>query len=115
SGSAEKGGAHVLKTGKSQMVCDVHNGELRQVFSEKADRDWIRSLSAKSYIAVPLRAHDRVLGAIVMINTSPGRICGPEELSLAEDLAHRAARALENAGLYKSAQTARVESQPANR
>lgn len=115
SAAAEKGGEHVLKTGKSQMVCDIHNGELREVFSEKADRDWIRSLAAKSFIAVPLRAHDRVLGSIVMINTSPGKICGPEELALAEELAHRAALALDNAGLYKSAQKARAESDRANR
>ena len=115
SAAAEKGGAHVLKTGKSQMVCDVHNGELRQVYAEKADRDWIRSLAAKSFIAVPLRAHDRVLGAVVMINTRPGKICGPEELALAEELAHRAALALDNARLYKSAQKARAESDRANR
>ena len=113
--AAEKGGAHVLKTGKSQMVCDVHDGELREIYSEKADRDWIRSLAATSFIAVPLRAHDRVLGAIVMINTSPGKICGAEELALAEELAHRAALALDNAGLYKSAQKAREESDRANR
>src|SRR5947208_1139772 len=113
--AAQKTGAHVLSTGRSQMVCDVHNGELRKVFTEKADRDWLRSLSAKSFIAVPLRAQDRVLGAIVMINTSPGRICGPDELSLAEELAHRAALALDNARLYKSAQKARAESERANR
>jgi signal transduction histidine kinase/response regulator RpfG family c-di-GMP phosphodiesterase len=113
--AARKGGAHVLKTGKSQMVCDVYNGELREVFEEKADRELIRSFSAKSFIAVPLRAHDRVLGAIIMINTSPGRICGHEELSLAEELAHRAALAVDNAGLYQSAQKARAESDRANR
>ena len=115
SATAEKGGAHVLKTGKSQLVCDVHNGELREVFTEKSDRDWIRSLAARSFISVPLRTHDRVLGAIVMINTRPGRICGQEELSLAEELAHRAALALDNAGLYKAAQKARAESDRANR
>jgi signal transduction histidine kinase/DNA-binding response OmpR family regulator len=114
SAAAQKSGARVLSSGKSQMVCDVRNGELREVFAEKADRDWLRSLSAKSFISVPLRAHDRVLGAIVMINTSPGRICGPDELSLAEELAHRAALALDNAGLYKSAQKARAESERAN-
>ena len=113
--AAQISGAHVLKTGKSQLVCDVHNGELREVFAKKSDRDWLRSLSAKSFIAVPLRTHDRVLGALVMINTSPGRICGPDELSLAEELAHRAALALDNAGLYKSAQKARAESERANR
>jgi signal transduction histidine kinase/DNA-binding response OmpR family regulator len=115
SAAAKVGGAHVLKTGKSQMVCDVHNGELREVFSDKADRELIRSFAAKSFIAVPLRAHDRVLGAIVMINTTQGRICGSEELSLVEELAHRAALALDNARLYKSAQKARAESDRANR
>jgi signal transduction histidine kinase/DNA-binding response OmpR family regulator len=112
---AQISGAHVFKTGKSQMVCDVHNGELREVLAKKADRDWLRSLAAKSFIAVPLRTHDRVLGALVMINTTAGRICGPDELSLAEELAHRAALALDNAGLYKSAQMARAESERANR
>ena len=115
SAAAEIGGAHVLKTGKSQMICDVHDGELHEVFSEKTDRELIRSFAAKSFIAVPLRAHDRILGAIVMINTSPGRICGTEELSLVEELAHRATLALENARLYKSAQQARAESERANR
>ena len=113
--AAQIGGAHVLKTGKSQMVCNVHDGELREVFPEKADRELIRSFAAKSFIAVPLRAHDRVLGAIVMINTSAGRMCGTEELSLAEELAHRAALALDNARLYESAQKARTESERANR
>jgi signal transduction histidine kinase/response regulator RpfG family c-di-GMP phosphodiesterase len=113
--AAEIGGAHVLKTGKSQMICDVHHGELREVFSEKADRDLIRSFAARSFIAVPLRAQDRVLGAIVMINTGASRICGEEELSLVEELAHRAALALDNARLYKSAQKARAESDRANR
>jgi signal transduction histidine kinase/response regulator RpfG family c-di-GMP phosphodiesterase len=113
--AAQIGGAHVLKTGKSQMVCDVHDGELHEVFSEKADRELIRSFSAKSFIAVPLRTHERVLGAIVMINTSAGRFCGTEELSLVEELAHRAALALDNARLYKSAQEARAESERANR
>src|SRR3954451_22387941 len=40
---AQISGAHVLKTGKSQLVCDTHNGELREVFQKKADRDWLRS------------------------------------------------------------------------
>ncbi|MDP9098746.1 MAG: ATP-binding protein, partial [Verrucomicrobiota bacterium] len=115
SAAARVGGAHVLKTGKSQMLCDVQEGDLHEVFSKKADWELIRSFSAQSFIAVPLRAHDRVLGALVMINTSPERICGSEELSLAEELARRAALALDNARLYKSAQKARAESERANR
>jgi signal transduction histidine kinase/ActR/RegA family two-component response regulator len=97
------------------MVCDLLAGELREVFTAKADRELIRSFSAQSFIAVPLRAHDRILGALVMINTNPKRICGHEELSLLEELAHRASLALDNASLYKAAQQARAESERANR
>src|SRR5207248_2399112 len=46
-----------------------------------------------------------------------GRISGQsggEEPSLAEELAHRAALAIDNAGLYKVAQKARAESERAN-
>jgi len=115
SAAAQRGGAHVVKTGRSHLVCDLHNGELGTVFDEKADRDLIRSFSTKSFIAVPLRAHEQVLGALVMINTAPGRMCGSEELSLAEELAHRAGLALDNARLYNSAQKARAEAERANR
>jgi signal transduction histidine kinase/response regulator RpfG family c-di-GMP phosphodiesterase len=115
SAAARRSGASVFETGKSQMVCDLHNGELREVFEHEEDRDLIRSLAAKSFIAVPVRTHDRVLGAIVMVNTTEGRICGHDELSLAEELAHRAALALDNAGLYQAAQKARTEAESANR
>ena len=46
----------------------------------------------------------------MMFNTTPERACGPNELSLAEELAHRAALALDNARLYKVAQKARDRS-----
>ncbi len=63
---------------------------------------------------MPLKTYDRVLGAIVMVNTSEGRMCGTEELALAEELAQRAALAIDNASLYKAAQKARAESERAN-
>jgi nitrogen-specific signal transduction histidine kinase/CheY-like chemotaxis protein len=49
-----------------------------------------------------------------MVNTSEGRMCGTEELALAEELAHRAALAIDNASLYKAAQKARAEAERAN-
>jgi signal transduction histidine kinase/DNA-binding response OmpR family regulator len=112
--TAQRSGARILKTGRSQMCCDLQNGALHEVFELEEDRELIRSLAATSYIAVPLRAHDRVLGAIIMVNTNSERICSTEELSLAEELAHRAALALDNAGLYKTAQNARAEAERAN-
>ena len=85
-----------------------------EVFERPEDRELLLSFAPTSFIAVPLKTYDRVLGAIVMVNTSEGRMCGTEELALAEELAHRAALAIDNAGLYKAAQKARAESERAN-
>lgn len=114
SSAAKTGGAHVVRTGQSQMCCDMDNGALEEVFQHPEDREQLLSFAPTSFIAVPLKTYDRVLGAIVMVNTSEGRMCGTDELSLAEELAHRAALAIDNAGLYKSAQKARAESERAN-
>ena len=110
----ERSGARVLKTGKSQMCCDMDNGAMQEVFEREDDRALIQSLAATSFVAVPLKTHERVLGAIVMVNTTAGRMCGTQELSLMEELAHRAALAVDNAGLYKAAQVARGEAERAN-
>jgi len=111
---ASTGGAHVVKTGQSEMCCDMSNGALQEVFDRAEDRELLLSFAPTSFIAVPLKTHDRVLGAIVMVNTSEGRMCGTDELAIAEELAQRAALAIDNAGLYKAAQKAQTESERAN-
>jgi signal transduction histidine kinase/response regulator RpfG family c-di-GMP phosphodiesterase len=114
SSAARTSGAQVVKTGQSEMCCDMSNGALQEVFDRAEDRELLLSFAPTSFIAVPLKTHDRVLGAIVMVNTSEGRMCGTDELALAEELAQRAALAIDNAGLYKAAQKARAESERAN-
>jgi GAF domain-containing protein len=112
--AAKHGGTRVFQTGKSEMCCEVTEEVLQEMFEYEKDRSLIRELQPTSYIAVPLRARDRVLGAITMVNTTAARSCGADELSLAEELAQRAALALDNAGLYKAAQEARTEAERAN-
>ncbi|HTR55029.1 MAG TPA: ATP-binding protein [Kofleriaceae bacterium] len=66
----------------------------------------LRGLDARSIIAVPLIAAGALLGAIVLVasRASPGY--GSNDLRFAEQLAHRAALAIENARLYLAAQGA---------
>jgi signal transduction histidine kinase len=54
---------------------------------------------------VPMMARDRVIGGIVFV-ASDGRRFDNDDLTLAEDLAFRAALAIDNARLYQEAQTA---------
>jgi signal transduction histidine kinase/ActR/RegA family two-component response regulator len=61
-------------------------------------------LGFASYLCVPLRIRGRVLGALTLATCDPAKRYQLGDLQLAEDLAHRAALALENARLYSEAQ-----------
>lgn len=112
--TAQRGAAHVMNTGKAEMCCEMSSDGLQEVFQREEDRELILSFAPTSLMAVPLKTHDRVIGAIVIVSTAVGRKCGTEELTLAEELAYRAALALDNAGLYKTAQKARADAERAN-
>ena len=64
----------------------------------------LNALNARSILSVPLLARGEVLGVITLV--SSGREYGPEDVQLAQELAHRAALAIDNARLYGSAQRA---------
>ena len=114
SDAAKNSSKRVVQSGQSQLLCDMSDESLQRLFERAEDRELVRSLAAAAFIAVPIRARDRVLGAITMINTTTDRPCGPDELSLVEELAQRAGLALDNASLYKAAQEARTEAERAN-
>src|SRR3984893_12133497 len=107
--AAYESGKRVFETGKSEIHCELDDSALQELFDQPADRDYVQSMDVTAFIAVPLRTRDRLLGTITMINVSAHRECGPDELSLAEELAQRAALALDNARLYDAAPKARVD------
>jgi signal transduction histidine kinase len=57
-------------------------------------------------VILPLLARGRILGALALAHAVPGRYFTPADLALAEDLAGRAAIALDNARLYRNIQEA---------
>ena len=111
--SSRHGGTRVFQTGKSEFG-ELTDDSYAAMFEDEATRECVRSLGAKCYVAVPLLARGRVLGAITLVNVDETRACGSSEMELAEELARRAALALDNAGLYQAAQKARMEAERAN-
>src|SRR6266404_2280555 len=103
----------VFESEKPEICPDGDKNALRNIFEDAQDCDLVRAMGISSLIAFPLPAHDRVLGTITMVNAS-SRPCGANELSLAEELAQRAALAVDNAALYKSAREARAEAERAS-
>ncbi|HXU64835.1 MAG TPA: GAF domain-containing sensor histidine kinase [Polyangia bacterium] len=66
----------------------------------------LRVAAPLSVIAVPLVAHDVLLGVLTMLSTTGSRVYGPADLSLAEEVARRAALSVENSRLYQAARRA---------
>ena len=93
---------HVLTTGRPQLVPRVTREILERAIESGRRRDALLALGLHSYIAAPLGAQGEVLGVITFATTgdSPsGRTYGEADLSLAVDLARRAAIALQNGRL----------------
>jgi signal transduction histidine kinase/response regulator RpfG family c-di-GMP phosphodiesterase len=107
-------GMRVYHSGQSELCCEVNDKILSQFFEQEVDRGRIRHNLPAAFIAVPIRGRGGVLGAMTLVNYGLERLCGPNELSLAEELGQRAALALENAQLYKAAQKALNEAERAN-
>jgi signal transduction histidine kinase/ActR/RegA family two-component response regulator len=69
-------------------------------------RKAIRALGCRAVLIAPLAAHGRTVGTITFVSAGTLSAYGPAEQALAQDLAHRAALALDNARLYHEAQEA---------
>jgi len=75
----------------------------------------MRRLSPQSAIAVPMVVRQRVIGAITLVRTTPGHRYDTADIAMAEELARRAALAVDNATLYSEADQARALAESANR
>jgi PAS domain S-box-containing protein len=98
---AQRGVAQVLRTGRSDLVPEIPKSLIEEVAHDAEHREILRRLGLKSYMIVPLVARGRTLGAISLVSAESGRRYGRAELEFAEELARRAALAVDNARLYK--------------
>ena len=100
---ADYGLAKVLRTGKPELVTNILESSLqRKAWNE----EYVNLLQVKSYMVVPLLVRKRKLGTIVFASAQLGRHYTIVDLAMAEELAQRAASAIENAQLYRQAQEA---------
>ena len=99
---AQRGVPQVLRTGRSELVTEIPEPLLDKAVRDVEHREILRKLGLKSYMIVPLVARGRTFGAITLVSAESERRYGQAELELAEDLARRAALAVDNARLYRS-------------
>ena len=110
---AGEGVPKVLRTGQAEMVAEISDAVLAAAMSTtgfaNADPEHLRimrEIGLKSCIIFPLKARERIFGVISFVTAESERRYSTADLSLAEDIAHRAAIAIDNARLYQEAQQA---------
>ncbi|MDQ3281092.1 MAG: ATP-binding protein [Acidobacteriota bacterium] len=95
----------VLKSGKPQLVEEMTDEILGSFGSEKIV-ELGRALQISSWAIAPMRARGRTVGALVLAYNESRRHYTSEDLPLIEELARRAAIAIDNARLYEAAEAA---------
>ncbi len=97
----------VLRSGQPELVPEIPDDLLAAVALDAEHLRILRTLGLRSYMIVPIIARQHVLGVITFATAESGRHFGPDNLALAEELAQRAAVAVDNARLYAAEQQAR--------
>ena len=100
--SAPEGVPKVLRSRRSELVPEA-TPELMSsdVYEPERLLELLRPLGISSWMCAPLVARDRILGAISFVSTESGRRYDRTDLALAEDLAHRASTAMDNARQFE--------------
>ena len=103
------GVGHVLRTGEPELMREPADPAIEMNAHEPEHVRMVRELGMKSAMFVPLRARGRILGAMVFATSDSGRLFDTDDFALAENLADRAALALDNAELYTKVSNAQLE------
>ena len=95
------GGAYeVLRTGEPLLVAEIPEELLLASAQSTEHLELLRRLELRSGLTVALKARGRTFGTVTWVNGEGGRRFGPSDVSFGEDLARRAAVAIDNALLH---------------
>lgn len=98
--------AKVLRTGTAEFYPEITDELLVVTAKDARTLELARSLGFSSAMMVPLVTQDAPIGAITLVTAESRRHYTPADLAMAEELASRAALAIENSRLYGESQQA---------
>jgi PAS domain S-box-containing protein len=97
---APAGAGNVVRTGVREVVNDVPPELLEAIAQDDEHLRLLQGLGLRAGMTVPLKARDRIIGALSLVFSRSARSFTEDDVALAESLASRAALAVENARLY---------------
>jgi signal transduction histidine kinase len=103
----------VIRSGKAELYAEISDDLLQATAKTPEELAILRAVGYRSVMITPLRARGRVLGAVTFVTTETERRYRADDLAFAQDIADRAAVAIDNAMLYSGAQQARETAEAA--
>jgi PAS domain S-box-containing protein len=110
---APRGAWNVVRTGRSDLIPVITDEILVAAAQDEEHLRLTRALNLRSAVSAPLVAHGRVLGVMSWVSADEGRLFTQADLTFVEDLAQRAAVAIDNAQLHSETREAAVRLQQA--
>ncbi|MBI5106764.1 MAG: SpoIIE family protein phosphatase [Solirubrobacterales bacterium] len=99
----DRGPAEVLRSGRSVAWWSVSPADVEQYARSPRHAELMRLIDSRSVLNVPMRVGDRFVGVLQLATTGEtARRYTERDLELAEELARRAAIAIENARLHQA-------------
>ncbi len=96
----EEGLGRVLHTGEAMLYPEITDEMLVAAAIDERHLELLRELGFRSVVIVPMRLGDRTLGAMTLVSAESIRTLDQFDQELAEQVAARAAVAIENSRLY---------------
>ncbi|HEX6158793.1 MAG TPA: ATP-binding protein [Thermoanaerobaculia bacterium] len=92
--------------GETVVMNDVPREVLERAARDDEHRDALLSIGIRCFVSIPLTNRGTSFGVITFVGTERRTSFEPDDVALAEELARRAALAVDNARLYRNAQEA---------
>ncbi len=110
---AGQGGWNIVRTGRSELIHEVTDELLAASAQDEEHLRLARELNLRSAVSAPLIAHGKVLGVMSWVSADEGRLFTESDLTFVEDLAQRAAVAIDNSQLHSQTRDAAAHLQRA--
>lgn len=104
--NAPYGISQISARGTTSLMNDVSEEALAAVSRDGEHRDALLSMGIRCFVSVPMTSRGTTFGALTFLGTDLRTRFEPGDVALAEEVARRAALAVDNARLYRSAQEA---------
>jgi PAS domain S-box-containing protein len=111
--NTDQGVVRAVRTGRPELVPEVTEAMLVAVARDPEHLAMLRLVGLTSAMIVPMIARERSVGAISFAAAESGHRYDEQDLELTQELARRAALAVDNAHLYNAERAARLQAEEA--